>query len=230
MSPRFNKRDKIKILLWCDRHCCLCRRACGTDIEIAHIDSKGGNDIDNAIPLCYECHSKIGKYNREHPRGSKYRPEELKARREQIYEEYTRHLVPPIHFEITQSVRNDPKVLRKFPNVGFNLSHLGDSLPVRVKVEAKTIFDGRELGLIEVKHGYYSGKAEWNLNPRTMIFGHFYVPKECVESTEDLKVEVRTTIIDQYGREHRLLPHCWTYVRKDNYWFLEPRSFAKWAS
>ena len=94
----FREADKIKLLLWCDRHCCLCGKACGTDIEIAHIDSKGPAEIDNAIPLCYDCHAKTGRYDPKHPRGNKHRPEELKARREQVYEQHTRALVPPLDY------------------------------------------------------------------------------------------------------------------------------------
>ena len=230
MPPRFKEKDKIKILLWSDRHCCLCGKACGTDIEIAHIDPKGGNDLDNAIPLCYDCHSAIGKYNKEHPRGTKYKPKELKKLREQIYEKYTQHLVPPIHFRITQIIRNDLRFpLRRFPNVGFNLAHLGDSLPVRAKVEAKIIHGRKNLGIITDKTGYYSGQTEWNLKPKTVIFGNFSVPKKCADSSKDLKIEVRVVVIDQYEREHKLPPQCWTYVRKDNHWFLEPRSFTKWT-
>lgn len=122
MTGDFNEDVKMKALLWCNRHCCLCGRARGTDIEIAHIvpKNKGGtDDIDNAIPLCYDCHSEIGKYNKEHPRGNKYRPEELKARREQIYEEQTRHLVPPVSYEVTQRLPDGHK--RPFPDVGFHL-------------------------------------------------------------------------------------------------------------
>jgi hypothetical protein len=91
----FQEADKIKLLLWCDRHCCVCGKACGTDIQIAHIDEKGPGEIDNAIPLCYDCHAKTGRYNPKYPLGNKHRPKELKARREQVYEQHTRALVPP---------------------------------------------------------------------------------------------------------------------------------------
>src|SRR4030042_1579077 len=132
----FNEADKIRCLLWCNRHCCLCGKPCGTNIEIAHIIQKGkegsSNNIDNAIPLCFDCHSEIGRYNAEHPKGNKYRPKELKARRDQIYEEYTRHLVPPINYLITQDIGNKTK--RELPDIGFNIQHLGDSLPVMVLV------------------------------------------------------------------------------------------------
>ena len=220
----FSENDKMKCLLWSDRHCCLCEKACGTDIEIAHVDKKGGNDLDNAIPLCYDCHSAIEKYNKEHPRGNKYRPLELKTRRDQVYEKYTRHLVPPIHFELTNIIRNDPRITRQFPDVGFNLSHLGDSPPVKAKVEARVFLGTKDLGLIKGM-GYYSGETAWHLNPRLIFFGHFSVPEECVQSSERLEIEVKVTVIDPYEREHNLLPVCYRYVRDGDYWYLEPTGF-----
>jgi len=93
MPKDFSEPDKIKILLWCDRHCCLCRKQCGTNIVIHHIEQRGkkSSNIDNAIPLCLECHGKIKSYNPEHSVGTKYRIQEIKARRNQIYDRYTRH-------------------------------------------------------------------------------------------------------------------------------------------
>lgn len=232
--PEFSEEDRIKALLWCERHCCLCGKSCDTNIIIHHIEQEGDNlsDIDNAIPLCFECHGRIKSYNPKHSVGTSYRNREVKARRDQIYEKYTRKLVPPIHFEITQLIRNNYHLPpREFPNVGFNISHNGLTfLPVNALVEIKYILGGKDLGVMEDITGYYSGKTEWNLNPTTEIFGNFTVPDECTKSTVDmdLKIEARVTIIDQYRRPHRYLPHAWTYVRKDNYWFLEPRSFTSW--
>jgi hypothetical protein len=225
MTKDFSEEDKIRILLWCDRHCCLCDKTCGTDIVIHHIEPEG-TDINNAIPLCLECHNKIASYDPKHPWGTKYKVKEIKARREQIYEKYTRHLVPPIHFEITQRIRNIANLKRSIPAVSFNLTHLGDSLPVRLKVEARTLLREKSLGLLKSGSGYYSGETLWTLNPRTTIFGWFSVPKECGDSSETLRIEVRVTIIDQYNREHKLLPVSYAYVRKDNSWFLEPRAFT----
>src|SRR3989344_1525412 len=106
IKPKFKSDVKIKCLLWCDRHCCLCRKNCGPDIELAHINRKLTdqtlNEIDNAIPLCYECHAKVGHYNIEEPKGNKYTASELRSRREQVYEEFTRHLVPLINIQVTQ--------------------------------------------------------------------------------------------------------------------------------
>jgi len=227
MPERFSEDVKTKVLLWCDRHCCLCEKACGTDIEVAHIAPEGGNDIDNAIPLCYDCHAKIGRYNEEHPRGNKFKPGELKARREQIYERYTRHLVPPIHFYLDQRIMNSTES-RKLPFIGFRLQHFGDSLPVNVKVEAKVILDGEDKGIVEDKNGYYNGKVLWNINPRTLFFGGFSIKREFVESGKQIMIEIRVTVIDQYEREHKFLPQCWRYIKERNVWNLEPRSFTEW--
>lgn len=79
---------KIQVLLKCKRYCCFCNRYCGRDIEVHHIIQRadGGKDIfDNAIPLCFDCHSEIGSYNPKHPKGNKYKPEELKAIRDKFY-------------------------------------------------------------------------------------------------------------------------------------------------
>jgi 5-methylcytosine-specific restriction endonuclease McrA len=99
----FPPEIKLKCLLWSDRHCCLCEKNCDTDIEIAHIIENDNVDMDNAIPLCFDCHSKIGKYNPKHPLGTKYKEAELKTRREQVYEKYTKHLVPPINIELIKN-------------------------------------------------------------------------------------------------------------------------------
>ncbi|MCR3907139.1 MAG: HNH endonuclease [Tenericutes bacterium] len=230
--PPFKDTDKIKVLLWCERHCCICDKPCDTNIIIHHIEQESENldDIRNAIPLCFDCHGKIKNYNTKHPWGTSYKVAEIKARRDQIYEKYTRHLVPPIHCEVTQIIRNNRNILRAFPNVGFNLDHNGIVfLPVKVRVETKIILRGKDKGPIDDKHGYYNGNSLWHLNPTTRIFGNFNLPEFCSQNNDDLKFEVKLTVVDQYEREHPHLPLCWTYVRKNNYWFLEPRSFAKWT-
>ena len=136
--------------------------------------------------------------------------------------------MPPIYFEITQVVRNDPRFQRKIPNVGFNLSHLGNSNSVKAKVEARIFLGDKSLGLASSR--YYNGEITWNLNPRTQFFGNFNIPHECVKSDERLTIEVKVMIIDIYKREHGLFPVCFTFIRKDNYWFLEPTSHSELSS
>lgn len=43
----------------------------------------GSNRIDNAIPVCFECHAEIHSYNDDHPRGKKFSPQELRKHKEQ---------------------------------------------------------------------------------------------------------------------------------------------------
>ena len=221
MNNEFSENDKIKCLLWCDRHCCRCGEACGTDIEIHHIIPKGeggSNDIDNAIPLCFKCHSDIGKYNKNHPLGTKYKPKEIQTRRDQIYEEHTHHLVPQISFNITQDLPNGQK--RSLPDVGINVIHLEDYLPIKFSVAVQVFLGDKDLGI--VKTSQYTGERLWNLNPRHGVRGHFQVPSKVVDSTEHLEIRVFVTIIDQYERKHPLLPLAWVYMRDVNSWYLEP--------
>lgn len=223
--PPFKEEDKIKILLWSERHCCLCDKPCDTNIIIHHIQQEGTDEelsnIDNAIPLCYDCHGRIKSYSLAHRVGTSYRIKEIKARRNQIYDKYTRHLVPVVTFNIAQEVQT-------FPTVVTLVTHASSSLPVKARVEVKHILAGVDLDIMKDKNGYYSGETEWHLNPAVMIHGRFSVPKECQDSKDDLKIEVRLAIIDQYDRPHVMLPQAWTYDRSNGTWFLEPRSFTTW--
>ena len=203
-----------KVLLWCDHHCCLCKKQCGPLMEIHHIDGVSA-EIDNAMPVCFECHGIIGHYNPQHPKGKKFRREELKDRRNQVYDEFTRHLVPQIHYEIC-------KHSQPFPEVAFALSHKGRSLPVQVKVELKLRCDTRRVA-IPTEQRFYSGNQFWNLNPGLTLAGHFTLPKQVVESSK-VEIQVTVSIVDKYGYEHRWLPVSWQYRKRvdADYWFLNP--------
>jgi hypothetical protein len=51
-----------------------------------HIEQRAtshNDSIDNAIPVCFECHAEIHLYNRDHPLGRRFSPGELKLHREQ---------------------------------------------------------------------------------------------------------------------------------------------------
>jgi hypothetical protein len=216
----FDHTLRTKVLLWCDRHCCLCKKACGANIEVHHLvpEGEGGTgDIDNAIPLCFECHSEVMRYNDLHPHGTKYKIDELKTRRNQVYEEFTRHLVPPIDYQITQEIPGRGK--RIFPDVGFVITHLGDSLPVRVRIVVESVLENQNVML---PSDYYSGKKFWNLNPRSSFVGHFEIPEELIPNSRQIELRVKLSIIDQYEREHFYLPSGFVYVPDGNYWYAEP--------
>jgi hypothetical protein len=76
------EEDRAKLLLWCARHCCFCGKECTTNIVIHHIDGDpSNNDLDNLMPVCFDCHGELERYNPEHPVGTRYRYLEIKKRR-----------------------------------------------------------------------------------------------------------------------------------------------------
>ncbi len=213
----FDEADKLKALLWCNRHCCLCGKAAGIGIEVAHLDPKC-SDLDNAIPLCFDCHAAIGHYSREHPRGKKYSIPELRERRDQVYEQHTRHLVPPVTYQLQQAHR-------QLPDVGFSISNLGGSYPVQARVSV-TLAQGSEL-LGPPGSGHYDGTYLWNLNPGSGVNGHFGVPPEVLSKGDPLRARVDVTLIDVYQRPHKLLPVGFVHtLGQGGDWYFEPSEEA----
>lgn len=71
------------------RRCCVCKRYKGVGVEIHHIipKAKGGeNTYENGIVLCFDCHCAAGHYNSDHPRGTKFSPQELRGHKKQWFE------------------------------------------------------------------------------------------------------------------------------------------------
>jgi hypothetical protein len=206
----FAEDDKGKVLLWCARHCCLCGRFVGVGIELAHLDSKS-RDIDDAIPVCFDCHAAIGHYNASHPRGRKYTTAELKARRDQVYDEHTRRLVPHLVYQEPHSL----------PKVGFHIRHSGEAPAARIRVTLDTYINGK-LDNSASPYVIYRGVTLWHLNPGDQVFGNFDVPPAATADDTRLKVGVRIVVHDVYGREHSLLPVAYGYRREQNDWYLDP--------
>ncbi len=81
----FSKEIREEIFVKSARHCCVCHKPAGLNMEIHHIKPKkqGGDDsFENAIALCFDCHSDAGHYFAGHPKGSKLSPEELRKHKE----------------------------------------------------------------------------------------------------------------------------------------------------
>jgi hypothetical protein len=224
VRKEFSEEVKRKVLLWSYRHCCICGKSCGLDIEIAHINpakKRNAGDIDNAIPVCYHCHADLGRYFTKHPKGTKYKDEEIKKRRDQVYEQYTNHLVPAL----LTSVLPAP-----LPRVIFKITPSGRFIPVQVKGIIHAFLDGEDLGAIEDSKPYYAGRIKWNLNPGVGFVGNFALPQKpgkIYAEGKDLQLELRITVIDPYEREHILLPVCFTYNWTNKNWFLEPAEFSQ---
>jgi hypothetical protein len=210
----FDERDKVKVLLWCRRHCCLCGKFAGVGIEVAHLNPKISH-IDEAMPLCFDCHAAVGHYNRRHPRGKKYTIPELKSRREQVYDEHTSHLVSPVVCTLTQ-----------LPRVRIEIVNTGNRHPVQARVRITLRQGRRSFGLVSSPH--CNGDYLLNLNPGKGFNGHFQIPREVLlNGTEPLRARIDITLVDIHGREHKLLPEGYIHaLRPDCDWYFEPSEQA----
>lgn len=215
----FSERDCIKVLLWCRRHCCLCENFSGVGIEVAHLPGKeGSSDIDDAMPLCFDCHAKIGHYNPKHARGKKYRIDELKATRNQVYDKYTSHLVPSVHYELTQHLPGGGS--RQLPDIGFDIHNRGDRYHVQAQVK---IILAQGVTRYVIDSGHYNGNHRWNLNPGQMYGSHFLVSPEILQVKERLRARIDVTLVDIYERPHELLPVGFIHeLGNADSWYAEP--------
>lgn len=69
-------------------HCCVCHRFDAGHVEVHHITPQadgGTDDFENAITLCFDCHTWAGHYNRRHPKGFNYSPKFLRLARDNWY-------------------------------------------------------------------------------------------------------------------------------------------------
>jgi hypothetical protein len=85
----FSPTIKQQAMLASARHCCVCHRYKGIRIEVHHIEQEadgGPNTFENAIPLCFDCHSDAGHFNDRHPKGTKFSKQELIKSRNAWYE------------------------------------------------------------------------------------------------------------------------------------------------
>ena len=81
-----------EVFVRCGRHCCLCDKYAGMKMELHHIiqvADGGSDDIDNCIPLCFDCHAEVKSYNPKHPKGRQFTPNELKGHRDKCYAKYS---------------------------------------------------------------------------------------------------------------------------------------------
>ena len=122
----FSRAIKEQALVSAGRRCCLCTRFKGVRLEVHHIcpeSAGGGNGLDNAIPLCFDCHADVGHYNPDHPRGNRYSYAELRRHRDRLYDQiesgrlpsapwqeewlYCRYLVCKSFSALSEIVRGD---------------------------------------------------------------------------------------------------------------------------
>lgn len=94
----FPQSVREQALVAAARYCCVCHRYKGVKVEVHHIvpEAEGGtNDTENAIALCFDCHADAGHYNPNHPRGTKFSPDELRRHRDGWHAMVRRHAIQP---------------------------------------------------------------------------------------------------------------------------------------
>lgn len=229
---QFSQDVKRKALLCCERHCCLCNKQCDTNIEVHHIDpgleKPDLNAFENAIPLCYDCHGRIG-YDKDHRKGNKITSQELRYRRDQVYKLKTAKIMPDIKVSL---LYDDSKEITH-----VKLSILNKHPHNKGKLRTKFILYNDDDGSVihEHKTGVYGGEDLFVLNsnaganfPRNFLNpildkdneGKWKIKNE-YKDVKHFKVEVRASIIDDYDYEHELFPVFWKYNFNDG-WYYEP--------
>lgn len=206
---------KEKLLLWCDRRCCLCKKGSDLLIQVHHIVPQadgGGDDEDNAMPLCFDCHGKV--HLASHSGGTMFKTNELKKRRNQVYDECTRHLVPILRYHVHQTNL-------QLPWVGFTLSHDGNAPSVKAIVKLDTYVNGQSADNPNA-YGLYRGQLLWHLNPGEGVNGLFEISQEALQEGAFVRVGVNITIFDAYDRPHKLLPVAYGLLPDRKGWFLDP--------
>jgi hypothetical protein len=134
---------------------------------------------------------------------------------------------PKLNFFVTQ--RRGSSVLQ-LPAVAFNLINQSPYQLI-VRLEVRPILGEKNLGLIPDRKGYYNGKTKILAEPNGggFINGCFTIPQECATSNEECTLEVRAILSDQNNpdkSEYRIVK-SWTYMRKENAWFYEPKAFTE---
>lgn len=84
----FSSAVRTEALVRSGRRCALCLRFKGVKVEVHHIDPESvshDNSLQNAIPLCFDCHADAGHYNPAHPKGSKLTADELRRHRDRLW-------------------------------------------------------------------------------------------------------------------------------------------------
>ena len=213
---------RARLFLWCVRHCCFCGKQCSTTMEIHHIDENHDNDDeDNLIPVCFDCHGELPRYNPKHTKGTKYKDREIKTRREQIYELYTRQYLRQVDIQISNHFHHTPPQRREPGDVSCTVKTLSDDIPVKLRL--RIVPYSNDEPLTANLSDLYSGKALWSLNPAKTVYGHFQIPVEIGSDPFDYRVEIFWSIVDGLDREHKMLPFSYVWNRPEGDWWFDPR-------
>ena len=183
----FSRKVRKDALVASARHCCICHRFKGVNVEVHHIihTAQGGtNDPENAIVLCFDCHADVGHYNPDHPKGSRYSPSELRKARDAWHESVIKN-------EIPQAEEQDLLYCRYYLCKSYNavneiLSGNMKNMPVESPLFLQNMISEY---LLEI--GLGRTDAIW----RDVIHGECYGTKEAYSQVHpDVQLKPRSTI------------------------------------
>lgn len=199
-------QNKETVLLKSKRHCALCEKNAFNAIEVHHIipRSEGGNDdIDNLIPLCFDCHQRVGSYNPNHPKGTKYSVKELKSRRDDIYDKVRKGELP----------KQEVKILNAPAIVERRLKIEKDFKPIAQIVASENLFNPdieffSYVDILVTEYGMDSFFFESDLLCRLVELAEFLAehtsPYRAIKPSDknltERLLELRKNFIEEYKR------------------------------
>ena len=115
---------------------------------------------------------------------------------------------------------------RALPQVGWELTN-HSSFQLRIRIEVHPWLGKRDL-LPLILDDDINGKKSYTAEPNSLVWtnGTFTLPHECVNSTEELVLEIRSFVTDvnePQKAEHKMLSSTWKYVSSGDYWFYYPQ-------
>jgi hypothetical protein len=177
------------------------------DFEIKRADQD--QDFEKLNAACIDAYEKIRAFNSE------------VSFRKSAAATVTHQNAPNVHISIFQELKTPVGFYNfQLPKVGFEISN--DS-PIKARVKMSIYLSDKELGVVDDKHGYYSGEMLWERGIGT-FWGNFSIPVECKDSRDTLRLEAEVMITDSLNRTQTLV-RCFTYDRNNNSWFPEPTSW-----
>jgi HNH endonuclease len=129
----FSASVKSKALTGAAGHCCVCHRFEAGHVEVHHIlpQAEGGSDdMENAIALCYDCHTWAGHYNPNHPKGSRYSPHMLRAAKNAWYKNVAFGPIAPAEakVQVRYLISRDHSVSTRLLEGDLSLSPIKDAI------------------------------------------------------------------------------------------------------
>ncbi|MEE3808578.1 HNH endonuclease [Lysinibacillus fusiformis] len=147
----FSEEVCSEVLAKCARVCCICREFKPLHVQVHHIREKaegGTDDLDNAIPLCIECHASVHTKSKMTKNFTK---RELKKTRETVYEMVSMGRIPK-----SKSIeRSEIESLSALFSEMFNKDKVKDTLSNEALEVLSTMLCERAPAVINIQNGNF---------------------------------------------------------------------------